>query len=365
MNKDFSKCRNVITLDKGYNLNEDQLIQLIENNIFLKGHEFPKEDYNVFVKPNENFHIEGTEVLYNFFDYQLNPKIVNHILNDLQDILQKYFKYRYELPKEEIKFELGQYLTHEDKLNYLNEKHNEIWNFSEYLKTPNSKSEFLRFYEMDQEEFFKSEDWLIWIWENSENHHILRYLSTNDRVYDCFKVFMDKWIEYGKIKALSLYLKELLIIQDASALNKGTTGYRNLTPLEQFSFIDILREKDVNFEILDIDIQFKYLKVFNSKIGGSDYVSLERLKNLVGLPLDDFENLTASEYARELKKISNSSLSNLRKAFRKHDIASIKADKPEDLKPNELDHNKKVYVQQEKIKKARNFVIDRMINLGI
>ena len=361
MNKNFLKYRNIISLDKDYNLNEIQLNKLIEKKIFIIGCKCPKEDFYTFVKEGENFHVSGTEILYNFYTYHLNHDVVNLILEQLQNLLQKRFKYRYDLFQEQIKFELGEYITEKDKLKYLSIKHSEIWKSLEHFKDPHSRSEFQRFYDLDEEEFFRSDDWLLWIWEESENHHIFKYLSTNENIYNCFKEFIDKWEEYGKVKALSLYCKKLL-----SILENKTDSIENkdrLTPMEQICFIEKLRDNDCQFSSLNIQDQLNYLNLFPNKTKNSVQDKINALNKLVSLPINEYESLSSSAYARLLFEISGSSLTNLRQDRAGYDLTAIQKDSKY-LTSNEIKHNKRFNLFQEKIKTANQKLSIKMKDMG-
>lgn len=137
-------------------------------------------------------------------------------------------------------------MTNEDKRRYLKKKYNEIWS-SNFLNTIELKSEFLRFFDTDKSELINSEDWFENLWHKTENHHILRYLSTNDGIYICFKEFIDKWVEFGRIKHITLFCRnqiELLENNETIKFPKASSN-RHLknTTQKVYLFNEILNYK--------------------------------------------------------------------------------------------------------------------------
>lgn len=217
--KSLQKYRGIIKLGSNLKLTEDQFLDLVEKDIYQKcSWKWPEEDWNKIKEEmsGEDILNSGGEVLYNRHSYTLNEKVFDTILHQMLSVIVN--KTTPVLMKIELEIQLGleQFISNEEKINYLKQRH------SEYFTSIGSDIAFLDFMQTEEEDLPNMDFWKYWIWDFHEAHHIMRYLSTFDSIYSCFEEFMTKWERFRVTKEMILFCRNK--IQELSNFNTSPVG---------------------------------------------------------------------------------------------------------------------------------------------
>ncbi len=374
MKTDF---KGIITPFDWDNLTSDVVKQLLKKNIISATGKMNLNNDMVSAFSDDGWC--GARLVFDCVTYSLNKKVVFEIYEALKayterkEYIEDYFN--------SLSIELSNFLLKKDKINFINKTYkNQFENFKNIISQDCDLDDHGGVFFGLCKEKTVTEKWKEYVFDCIQGNHIIicHYISNgeyNDTSVEVLKElfeeyayfdFVTYWEEWFFIVELQSFCEnEISRLKEVSRKReKNNFSKKRLTPFEQICLIEKIRSNPIKFSTLRKEKKIELLKLFMN-IDDSDDLDLEDKLNslgyLIDLEINEYERLkqVSSKYAKEIKKITNSSYDNLRKANKKHNIELIRRS-DDKYSSDEIKHNEKfkeIQTEIESVQKRFNFIL--------
>ncbi|MCX7551550.1 hypothetical protein [Xanthomarina sp. F2636L] len=328
MKTDF---KGIITPFDWDNLTSDVVKQLLKKNIISATGKMNLNNDIVSAFSDDGWC--GARLVFDCVTYSLNKKVVFEIYEALKayterkEFIEDYFN--------SLSIELSNFLLKKDKINFINKTYkNQFEIFKNIISQDCDLDDHGDVFFGLCKEKTGTEKWKEYVFDCIQENHIIicHYISNgeyNDTSVEVLKKlfeeyayfdFVTYWEEWFFIVELQSFCEnEISRLKEVSRKReKNNFSKKRLPPLQQLCYVDKLRSRCLRNRFSSLDYKYQ-LKHLNNITGGRIYdekLQLETLIELVDMDPSVFNDCLLenhSEYARRLKKIANSSLSNIRK----------------------------------------------------